>query len=80
MKGACIEPDDILVVDRALTAISHSIVIVRVGKHMAIRRLQITTDGLVLLAENPSYKPVEITHCADYEIWGVVTHIVTRAR
>ena len=76
MDGVCIRHDDIIVVDRALTASHNTIVVVRVGEQFTVKRLLLYKRKTYLKAENPKYPPVDVTGRTDYEVWGVVTHVV----
>ena len=76
MIGACIYPNDVVVVDKALTAANNRIVVARVGEELTIKRLQIIGRKTFLKPENPSYTSIEVKHGEDWEIWGVVTWVV----
>jgi DNA polymerase V len=76
MIGACIYPNDVVVVDRALTAANNRIVVARVGEELTIKRLQVIGRKTFLKPENPSYTSIEVKQGEDFEIWGVVTWVV----
>ena len=77
MIGACIYPNDVIVVDRALTAGNNRIVVARLGEHLTLKRLQIVKPKRIFLkSENPTYPPLEVKQRDDFEIWGVVTWVV----
>jgi DNA polymerase V len=78
MIGASIYPDDIIVVDRAITATHNRIVVARLGQNFTIMRLLIITGGkrIILKPENAKYAAIEVTYRSDFEIWGVVTWIL----
>lgn len=77
MIGACIYPNDVVVVvDRALTAAHNRIVVARVGEEFTIKRLQIIGRKTFLKPENHSYTSIEVKHDDNWEIWGVVTWVV----
>jgi len=76
MTGACIYPNDVVVVDRALTAANNRIVVARVGEELTIKRLQIIGRKTFLKPENPAYTSIEVKHGEDWEIWGGVTWVV----
>ena len=76
MDGACIHDGDIIVVDRSITVSHNAIVVVRVGEQFTVKRLLLYKRKTYLKAENPKYRAIEVTNRADYEIWGVVTHVV----
>ncbi len=77
MIGACIYPNDVIVVDRALTAANNRLVVARLGEHLTLKRLQIVKPKRIFLkSENPAYPPLEVKQSDDFEIWGVVTWVV----
>ena len=69
-------PNDVVVVDRALTAANIRIVVARVGEELTIKRLQIIGRKTFLKPENSTYTSIEVKHGDDWEIWGVVTRVV----
>ena len=76
MIGACIHEGDIIVVDRSITVFHNAIVVVRVGEQFTVKRLLLYKRKTYLKSENPNYRTIEVTNRTDYEIWGVVTHVV----
>lgn len=73
MEGAKIFAGDILVVDRGLTPRSGSIVVAAVYGELVVKRLQKTSQGMVLASENSDYEPIIVREAEDCYIWGVVT-------
>lgn len=80
MLGAGIHPGDILIVDKALTPKSHSIIIALVNGEFNVKRLYIKDSCVQLLSENPKYPPLSITPEMDFEVWGVVTYVIHHTR
>jgi DNA polymerase V len=79
MTGACIYNDDIIVIDRAVTAANNRIVVARIGEDFTLKRLQIIQNRKIFLKpENPNYTAIEVTSRDDFEIWGVVTWVLHR--
>lgn len=77
MVGACLHHGDIIIVDRALTPSHNKIVVVRVGEGLTLKRLQLVGRKVFLKPENPAYPVQEVTG-QDYEIWGVVTYVLSK--
>ena len=75
MIGAGIYPKDVLIVDRSLTAKHNDIVIAFLGGEFTVKRLSWQSDKVLLLPENPNYKPIDITG-TDCQIWGIVTYVI----
>lgn len=76
MTGAGIFPNDILVVDRSLTARHGDIVIASLEREMTVKQLHLQPTPLQLLPCNPDYPALTITDGMVLEIFGVVTNVV----
>ena len=78
MNGACIRAGDIVVVDRALTAIHNKIVVVRVCERLMLKRIQVRKSEVFLHSGGPEFPAIELSQ--QDEIWGIVTYCVHRVR
>lgn len=76
MINANIYENDILVVDRTIVPTNGKIIIAVVNGELTVKRLELQTDRIRLLPENPAYKPIHITEDTNFKIWGVVVHII----
>lgn len=76
MIDAGIQPDDLLIVDRALEAINNKIVIAILDGELTVKRLNIIDNIYWLMPANPSYSPIKIDENIDFVIWGVVTYVI----
>jgi DNA polymerase V len=76
MIGAAIHHGDILVVDRSLTAVPGNVVIACVHGEFTVKRLRRTAIGLELAPENPDFAPLPLDPETEFEIWGVVRHVL----
>lgn len=76
MTGAAIHHGDILVVDRSVTPSPGNVVVACIDGGFTVKRLQRTAAGLELAPENPDYAPMPIAPDTDFEIWGVVRHVL----
>ena len=77
MTGACIDSNDIIVIDRAVTAANNRIVVARIGEEFTLKRLQIMQHRKIFLKpENPKYTAIEVTSRDDFEVWGVVIWVL----
>jgi DNA polymerase V len=79
MIEAGIFHDDVLVVDRSLTARHGDIVIAELNGEMTVKRLELT-PCLRLVPMNPNHEPIRIPAGSDLEIFGVVTTAVHSLR
>lgn len=73
MEGAGIYNGDELIVDRSIEPRDGHVVIAIVDGEMTVKRLRITTTGVVLQAENAEYPDVIVAELSDLVIWGVAT-------
>ena len=76
MIGAGIYSGDMLIVDRSEDPKNNSIVVAILNGEFTVKRLQKKESKIFLIAENPNYKPIEITEGMDFEVWGVVLHTI----
>jgi DNA polymerase V len=75
MRDAGIFPNDVLVVDRSVTAMNGDIVIASLQGEMTVKEL-CTRPYLALRAHNPAYPELQIVNPDDFEVFGVVTNVV----
>jgi len=71
-----IHTNDILIVDRSVTPKHNDIVIAILDGEMTVKRIALDNDQVVLIPENDHYKPQKISEEMDFEIWGIVKHVV----
>lgn len=76
MTGAGIHDGDLLVVDRAVEACSGRVVIAAIGGELTVKRLERHGERLLLVPANPDYPSFDVTAREDFEVWGVVTHVI----
>ena len=76
MIGAGINSGDILIVDRSLEPKDKKVVVAIVNGEFTVKRISKKGNKLLLLAENDKYAPIEIKEGMDFEIWGVVVHVI----
>ena len=80
MKEAGILDGDLLVVDRAATPCSGSIVVVALNGEYTVKRLRRAGESLWLDPANASYKPLEVAAGEDLHVFGVVKHAIHTLR
>ncbi len=71
-----IHSGDILIVDRAQEASDNKIVIAVLDGELTVKRIHKIKNKLYLVAENPSFDPIEVNEEMNFEVWGVVTHVI----
>jgi DNA polymerase V len=80
MIDAQIYSGDVLIVDRSLRADSGSIVVAILNGEFTVKRVVKKKGKLFLVAENPTFAPIEISDEMDFQIWGVVSYVVHKTR
>ena len=76
MINAGIHDGDLLLVDRSLEAVDGKIVIAVINGELLVKRVRRLGERLLLLPENPAYQALEVRQEMDFELWGVVTHVI----
>jgi DNA polymerase V len=79
MIEAGIFTDDVLVVDRSLTARSGDVVIARFFGELTVKQLQLGPPPR-LVPCNQRLRPIHVPPDADLEVIGVVTHVIHSLR
>lgn len=74
MSGAGIFSGDVLVIDRSLDALQHSIIVATLNGGFVVKRIQYRDEQVVLLSEHHRYPPILVDPERDsFSIFGVVT-------
>ena len=76
MIGAGIHHDDLLVVDRSKEPKNKSIVLANVNGEFTVKRYTCRNSRIVLKAENPAHKDIEIVDGMQFEVVGVCTSVI----
>ena len=79
MIDAGIFPNDVLVVDRSITAQHGDIVIVSFNGEMTVKKLEMT-PVVRLVPMNKNHSPIDVPEGSDLEIFGVVTSSIHSLR
>ena len=81
MMNVGIFDNDILIVDRSLTPIKQSIVLVSIDGELVIKRLvKDQSSNYYLKSENNNYPNIQLNSNTDTIIWGVVTYVIHNLR
>ena len=87
MVDADIRSGDIAIVDRSIEANSGDIIVAIVDNEFTIKRLEIRLGKtkyeqptVRLLAENKDFEPIEVTQNMTFQVWGVVTYTIHKAK
>jgi DNA polymerase V len=76
MINAGIFPGDLLIVDRSIEATNNKIVVAVLNGEFTVKRLKKRQGKITLVAENPNFPPIEILEESNFEVWGVVAHVL----
>lgn len=76
MIGAGIHENDLLIIDRAITAQNNHVVVAVLNGEFTLKRLRKLDGKIFLFPENPKYSPIEIKEGMEFEIWGVAIHCI----
>jgi DNA polymerase V len=76
MVGAGIFDNDLLIVDKSLSASSGDIVIAVVDGELTVKRLILRGEKVILQPENHRFKEIELKDGQELQIWGIVTSTV----
>lgn len=80
MIQAGIFNNDILVVDRSLSPYHRAIVVAVFEGEFIVKRLLIENKTIILASENPAYPLVKVKANAEFQVWGVVTYVIHKAK
>ncbi len=76
MRKAGIFSKDILVIDRSITAKHRDIVVAVLNYEFTVRRLIVNEGQIFLESANADYSSTKLNPGSQFEIWGVVTHVI----
>lgn len=78
MVDAGINEGDLLIIDRTLTPHDGSIAVCFIDGDFTVKRLSIREEGLFLTPANASFPELRVSEDSNFEVWGVVSHIIKR--
>jgi SOS-response transcriptional repressor LexA len=79
MHGACIDDEESIIVDQAITATYNKIIVAKRGEDFTLERLQLINGRKIFLkSENPIYPAIEVPSRTDFEIWDCITYVIHR--
>ena len=76
MVGAGIHDGDLLIVDRSKKKPNGKVVIASLNGEFTLKRLFQTRECFELQPENPDYHSIPVSVDDDFQIWGVVRHVI----
>lgn len=87
MIDAGVSEGDILVIDRSLEPREGEMAVCFLDGEFALKYVSrhapegcrnSSGNSLWLLPANPKYRPIEVTSCSDFTVWGIVTYIIKK--
>ncbi len=78
MIDAGLDDGDLLVVDKSLEPEHNKIAVCFIDGEFTVKRLKVTSEAVYLQPENPTYEPIKVTDDNDFQIWGIVTHVIKK--
>ena len=76
MKDASISDGDLLIIDKSLDPKNDQIAVCYIDGDFTIKRIKMEKDCCWLIPANKNYHPIKITAENDFQIWGIVTHVI----
>jgi DNA polymerase V len=76
LKNAGIEDGDLMVIDRSVSPKNNKIVVVFLDGEFTAKRIEKRGAELWLMPENDAYQPIRVGADSQFEVWGVVTHVI----
>lgn len=76
MRNAGIFSGDVMVIDRALEPKNNSIVLAVLNGEFTVKRICKKGSELYLKPENKHFQSIQINEEMDFQVWGVVTHVI----
>ena len=76
MIGAGIDDGDIMIIDRSLEPQNNKIAVCCIDGEFTVKRIAIKKDGVYLLPQNETFKPIKINEDNELIIWGIVTYVI----
>lgn len=78
MVDAGINEGDLLIIDRSITPHDGCIAVCFIDGDFTVKRLAVRDDGVYLQPANASYPEMKVFEGSDFQVWGVVSHIVKK--
>ncbi|REA58178.1 LexA family transcriptional regulator [Dyadobacter luteus] len=76
MKDVSICNGDIVVIDKSLKASDGKIIVAFLDGVFTVKRIRVEKNGCWLCAENSKYPAIWVTEGNNFQIWGVVVHVI----
>ncbi|MDX1910752.1 MAG: translesion error-prone DNA polymerase V autoproteolytic subunit [Saprospiraceae bacterium] len=78
MMGDGISDGDMLIIDRSEKPRNGVVAVCYLNNEFTVKRLEVRSMRIRLLASNPAFPPVEIQEGDELTIWGIVTYVIKK--
>ncbi len=78
MVDAGINEGDLLIIDRSITPHDGCIAVCFIDGDFTVKHLAVRDDGIYLKPANDGYPELKVMECSDFQVWGVVSHIIKK--
>ncbi|MFI3315391.1 MAG: translesion error-prone DNA polymerase V autoproteolytic subunit [Rikenellaceae bacterium] len=78
MIGAGIDDGDLVIIDKLVEPYDNCIAVCYIDGEFTMKRVKFEKEYMLLVAENPNYKPIKVTADNDFTIWGVVRYSIKK--
>lgn len=76
MIDAGIHQNDLLIIDRSIIAKSNDLVVCILDGDFTLKRILFNGESISLVSANRRYPLIKISREQDFEVWGVVKHVI----
>ena len=76
MTGCGINDGDLLIIDKSLTPRDGSVAVCFIDGDFTVKKISIRDDGLDLVPANKNYREIKVTEGSNFQIWGIVSHVI----
>jgi DNA polymerase V len=76
MKDLGIDDGDLLIIDKSLEPTDGKIAVCFIDGEFTLKQIKIDDEGLLLMPANEKYQPIRVTKDNNFEIWGIVVHVI----
>ena len=80
MIDAGIREGDMLIIDKSITPDDGDIAVCFIDGEFTVKRIAVKPDGIYLTPANKTFPSLHVTNDNNFQIWGVVTHVIHSRR
>lgn len=73
-----INDGDLLIIDKSIPPTDGKIAVCFLDGEFTVKRLSVRQDGVYLMPANQRYNPIHVNEDSNFQVWGIVTHIIKK--